>query len=66
MWPLSFWGNLKTSVYPLVLGRVVNYEGFKIMAHSPIVGHGFVEKGVTHIFEAREDALEFIVAFKDG
>ena len=64
MWPLSFQGNINMPVYPLLLGRVVHYEGFKIMIWSPVLSRDFVENGVSYIFKLQEDVLELIVIFE--
>ena len=54
------------SVNPLILVRVVHYEGFKNMIRSLLLGWDCEENGVTHRFETQEDVLEFKVVFKAG
>ena len=64
--PKYSWGNLVKSLYPLVSGRAVHSEGFKIMIWSPVIVWYCVENRIFHIFESREDVLELIMLFKAG
>ena len=50
VWPVSFWDNINTSVYPVLPGRVVDYENFESMIQSPVLFWDCVENVVTHRF----------------
>ena len=50
VWPESFWGDLNTSVYPPVHGRVLHSEGFLIMIQIIVLGRYCAENRIFHIF----------------
>ena len=52
------------SVSPLVLNNFIPSEGFKIIVWIPVLGPDGEDNGVTHIFEAQDDVLEFIMVFE--
>ena len=57
-------GHHGDSVCPLVHGRAVLSEEFKIVIRSRFLIWHFMKNGVFLIFELKEDVLELIVVFK--
>ena len=48
------------------MNNVLPLEGFKVMIQSPVLVDDCKENRVTHIFELRDNVLEYITVFEAG